>query len=300
MIKGDPFFRKICIMDYFMIFNILLKSLLFGMISIFIRRLIWVLGSEKTSLKEKFNASLFIEYLFFTVIYFMAFLIESWMGISDVQYLFLGILTIPLFLSFDFVIKPYYYDFFERSSVRDRQWERAILERYQKNVKVYLLKKDITNIYATGFYGSSKSILIGETLLKKIDQGHVMNLVGHELGHLDHNHLIRTYLANFCAMAIFMISAYWFYPFFSSLNGYLEGISVFCHGAFLGVLLVLIPGMVQKKFELEADSHAALLVGKEVYIATLNALNDITGGVMQKNTVNYPSLQKRIENVKNA
>ena len=152
---------------------------------------------------------------------------------------------------------------------REGQIERL----FQKKIKVYLLKKKVTNIYATGFYGASKSILIGEELVQKLSPDHLLNLMAHELGHLEKDHLFRAYVANFAAIVIYMISAYWVHPYFSSFNAYLEGTLVFVHGMFLGLLLVIIPGLVQKKFELEADLYAALLVGREAYIATLKALN---------------------------
>jgi Zn-dependent protease with chaperone function len=258
-----------------------------------------MLSSRKINRREIFNISILVEFIFFTLIFFIAFLISSLFDFTNFYYLALGILIIPVFLSFDFMLKPYFYDFFDRCSVRDIEREKQIEVLFQKKIKVYLLKKNITNIYATGFYGSSKSILIGEELVHRISQNHLLNLIAHELGHLEKNHLFRTYIANFVAIGLYMISAYWMHPYFSSFDAFLEGAFVFLHGMFLGLLLVFIPGLVQKKFELEADVFAALLVGKEEYIATLNALNEITHGVMEKNAINYPSLQKRIYNVKN-
>src|SRR5690606_15245174 len=96
--------------------NPFVQSLLFGFISIFIRRLVWILSSGKIEM-GMFNRTILVELLFFTLIFFITILISSLFDFADLYFLVFGILSIPFFLSFDFIIRPYFYDFFDRSSI---------------------------------------------------------------------------------------------------------------------------------------------------------------------------------------
>lgn len=280
--------------------EILFKGGFLALTIVLIRRIMVVFSAKKVFWKELLDPrALLVEFIFLCLLMTSFLIIE---GLVDKKfYLFLigAFLLVPLVMSFDFLIKPYFYAFFDRSSRRSPYFEKVIKERFDRDYFVYILDKEIVNVYATGLYGKSKSILIGKGLLEKMDEKHVLNLLAHEIGHLDQNHMFRAYLANITASAIFMISSYLLYPLFATFGEYTEGAMVAIHGCFLGLLLLIIPGFVQKKFELEADRYAANMVGKEDYCDTLLKLNEITNREMEKTTINYPPLSKRLKSVHN-
>lgn len=261
----------------------------------------FIFSSKKVVWKEIFDPrSLFIEFMFLCLLSISFLIIEDLFDTKFYIFLISAFFIVPLMLSFDFLIKPYFYSFFDRSSSRSPYFEKLIMQLYGRNYFVYILDKDIVNIYATGLYGKSKSILIGRGLLEKMEEKHILNLLAHEIGHLDSNHLFQAYLANITAISIYMISSYFLFPVFATFGDYTEGALVAIHGCLLGLLLVVIPGIVQKNFELEADSYAANIVGKEVYSDALLKLNEITNLEMEKETFNYPTLSKRLRNVQNS
>ena len=68
-------------------------------------------------------------------------------------------------------------------------------------------------------------------------------------------------------------------------------------GLFGGLLLWYVSGKVQYKLELQADSFAAFVVGKENIISSLKQLDKLSDGDVSKGGISYPTLKKRIENI---
>src|SRR5699024_9845861 len=106
------------------------------------------------------------------------------------------------------------------------------------------------------------------------------------------------YLSALLALLIGYISTFYFYPLLETMNFNLHVLRA-VHGAiFYGLPLWLIPGLVQRRLEYQADSFAADVVGKDNYFGTLSKLDQLTDGGVEKGGLTHPALGKRINNLK--
>jgi Zn-dependent protease with chaperone function len=277
----------------------ILNSIFFGAIIFSIRKIaIFFSSREKLVVNFRKNIQMnLVELLFFSTVYFIGEFISEKIQIVEMNYFFLALVIIPLFLSFDFFLKPYYYNFFDKKSERLFNVEEFILKKIGIKIIVYKISTNDLNMYATGILNESKSILIGGKMLNLLTKDELYNIVYHEIGHLRKNHLLVLYLINVGVMICYFFSALLMHPIFLSFSLFFEGLFVFCHGMVLGLFLVVVPGAIQKKLELSADREAIKYTSKNSFISTLNKLNSLSNGRMDRKSINYPTLSERIKNV---
>lgn len=90
------------------------------------------------------------------------------------------------------------------------------------------------------------------------------------------------------------ISTFYFYPILENMTFNIHVLRA-VHGAlFYGLPMWLIPALFQRRFEYQADSYAAKIVGKENYVGSLIKLDKLTKGAVEKGGMTHPSLKKRI------
>jgi Zn-dependent protease with chaperone function len=112
------------------------------------------------------------------------------MGLLSVPFLFATMLIMPLW------IDPLYNKF---GPMKDKALERRILELAERagieGSRVFEVEKSVdtkaVNAYVTGVLGS-KRIVLWDTLLAKLDPPEVLTVMGHEMGHYNLGHVVRS------------------------------------------------------------------------------------------------------------
>ena len=215
--------------------------------------------------------------------------------LSFIILILLGVTFGSLLISYNFFLYPFIILLrvkkYETSTYYE-QWAKLTIN---KSINIRLINEEMTNAYATGILPISKVILLSKPLVSQMLEEDVKNLIYHEYAHLKYNHLLIMYVSNVVCCTLSIISASHFYPIFESSS--YTGLFVGLHGSVFGVFYILIPGIVQRRLEYQADKYAADSVGSASYISTLIKLNTITNGGLDKKVINYPNLQNRITNV---
>ncbi|MGH7491338.1 MAG: M48 family metallopeptidase [bacterium] len=131
-------------------------------------------------------------------------------------WLYTGLLFIP-FLFLIMLISPIWIDplFNDFGPMNDKALEAKILSLAEKagieGSRVYEVNKSVdtktVNAYVTGFMGT-KRIVLWDTILAKLDEGELLFVMGHEMGHYVLNHVIKGIL--FFSLLI-MLSLYGIY-----------------------------------------------------------------------------------------
>lgn len=179
----------------------------------------------------------------------------------------------------------------------DHTFVTTLTERLPKNYKVLIINKKSTNAYATGILPFSKVILLGRSLLQSFTRPQLEAILGHEMGHLKLNHLMKIYFVNL-VWTLTTVTVFQLYvgPFFAGSSFFVLLLGLY-YGIFLGAGLLFVSGFAQKKFEKEADAYAAALVGKETVKEVLIMLNEQLQGKMNNWSWNYPTVEERIRHV---
>ena len=209
--------------------------------------------------------------------------------------IFISILSTSFLISYGFFVYPFLIFLRKNKFKVSQHYQNWAKLNINKDITIRILKHDIVNAYATGVLSASKVILLTDKIIEKMDETDIKNLLYHEYAHLKYNHLLFLYLSNVLCCSLSIISASHFYPIFETLQS--PGLLVAFHGALFGGLYILVPGLVQRKFEHQADYYASSIVGANSYSATLIKLNIVTEGGLEKKTINYPTLNERIRNV---
>jgi Zn-dependent protease with chaperone function len=214
---------------------------------------------------------------------------------SYINIIMMGIAFGSFLMSYGFFIYPFLILFRKNKFKTSYDYQQWAKDNISSNLNVRLLDSDIINAYATGVLSASKVILLSNQLINQMSSGDIKNLIYHEYAHLKYNHLLILYFSNVLCCSLSVISASHFYPLFEETEN--PGILVAFHGALFGFLYILIPGLVQRKLEYQADRYAAQKVGATSYTQTLVRLNTITKNGLEKKAINYPNLKERISNV---
>ncbi|MCL2501548.1 MAG: M48 family metalloprotease [Bacteroidales bacterium] len=207
------------------------------------------------------------------------------------------VLMVSFIPSYNFLISPLQYLFFKKTYYRDKRFEQLLAnENYIYNIRI--VKGNLNNAYATGILPYTKTILIGEKLVKNMTWEQIQGIVFHEIGHLKYKHLNRLYFANLLIFPIFYCLSL-LRAQVPMLNNslFMQYLSVFLVGTFWGLLLWYIPGKIQYKLELQADSFAASVIGNENMISALKRLHELGNNKVPKWNIAYPTLDKRVENI---
>jgi STE24 endopeptidase len=128
-------------------------------------------------------------------------------------WLYTGILTVPFIFFMVFIqpiwVAPLFNDFGE---MKNKELEAKILALADRagieGARVYEVNKGVdtktVNAYVTGL-GSTKRIVLWDTLLAKLDEKEILFIMGHEMGHYVLNHVLQGVVF---AMAVVFIGLY--------------------------------------------------------------------------------------------
>ena len=128
-------------------------------------------------------------------------------------WLYTGILTVP-FIFFMVLIEPIWVEplFNDFGEMKNKQLEAKILALADRagieGARVFEVNKSTdtktVNAYVTGL-GSTKRIVLWDTLLNKLDEKEVLFVMGHEMGHYVLNHVLQGVLF---AVAVVFVGLY--------------------------------------------------------------------------------------------
>lgn len=182
-----------------------------------------------------------------------------------------------------------------------------------ENVFKFDMSKDTkkANAAFTGL-GKSKRILLGDTLLDGFTTDEIETVIGHELGHYKHKHIIKNIIIGTAAsfLTLFLIACLYriSLPVFG-FNSILQ-ISALPLIALWGTVISLIEtpltNMLSRKYEYQADEYAVTETKKPAaFINTLNKLTDQNLGDKDPHPFvewyyySHPSIKKRIAAIVN-
>ena len=211
----------------------------------------------------------------------------------------LSYLTLAVFLSaiavYPFAIRPWFL-LRSRSVARDHETEAAHAALLA-GTHVYHTDGIRANAYATGGVGSSGVILLSDDLRTGMTPEALSGLLAHELGHLRLGHLPKLYGATLLAMACGLSLNAAFEADLTVLLPHIHYRAGVCGGLFYGVPMVLIPGLLQRRLERQADQYAALVTSPRAVAAMLYRLDELSGGAVTRGGLPYPKLAARLASI---
>ena len=208
--------------------------------------------------------------------------------LSEVVISGLIFLVISIVPTYEYLIAPL---FIIRNKKLIQKRLNIIIENIPGSIQVSIVDKEFANAYAIGVLSNTKAILISKDLVNNMTQLELNGLIAHEVGHLENNHLFKLYLSSLVALLFGYLSTFYFYPIIEN-SGYNIHVLRAVHGSlFYGLPIWLIPGWFQRKFEYQADVHAAKIVGEENYINSLKKLDELANGSVKRGDVTHPTLK---------
>lgn len=255
-------------------------------------------GFQKEVIRSLDKTNMITEWLFWVISFsvFMYFLRHQ--GQVDKGLLIvMGILLGSFIISFGFMVSPILILLQKRKytiALDYQNWAKATIDQ---RIQIRIIQQDQANAYATGIFFPYKIILLTEPLIQNMQEVDIKNIIYHEYAHLKNNHLFILYLSNVLCCSISVFSSSYFYPLIETTTH--PGLLVTLHGAVFGVLFIIIPGLVQRQLEYNADKYAAMAVGGDAYKKSLLQLNSITQKGLEKKVLHYPHLRERLKHVSN-
>lgn len=168
---------------------------------------------------------------------------------------------------------------------------RKTIDRYTfvEDYKVVETNMPRANAYATGILPFSKTIIVGKGIDEHLNEQEQRALIYHEIYHHKANHMLKFYLLS---MVIYVIAACIWSWYLRKLPGneYLH-IGLF-YGAVAGVYQI-VQGLVQRRFEKQADLYSVQQMGSYAQISALRKLYALSGTPENQKAINYPTLAQR-------
>jgi len=151
-----------------------------------------------------------------------------------------------------------------------------------ENVYLFNMSKNTkkANAAFTGL-GSTKRILLGDTLVSNFTPDEIETVIAHELGHYKRRHIIKnifigalfSFLTFFLMAKFYDLSLVWFG--FSNRTDIAALPLLMIWAMIIGVVQTPVSNYISRRFEYEADEYAVLSSGKnESFIEALNNLTD--------------------------
>lgn len=235
----------------------------------------------KRNLSELSLKALAIGWLLLFVLFMMAF---SLVHIVKDNSLIINLLLLVIFVS----VSPTYSFIIEPIILYSR---RKNIDRYSfvDGYKVVETNKPRANAYATGILPFSKTIIVGKGIDEHLNEQEQRALIYHEIYHHKANHMLKFYLIT---MVIYVIAACIWSWYLRKLPGneYLH-IALF-YGGVAGVYQI-VQGLVQRRFEKQADLYSVRQMGSYAQISALRKLYALSGTPENQKAINYPTLAQR-------
>jgi STE24 endopeptidase len=178
--------------------------------------------------------------------------------------------------------------FYKIVPIEDEELKMRILKLSEnagmkvENVYTFDMSKNTkkANAAFTGL-GSTKRILLGDTLIKNFTLNEIETVIAHELGHYKKKHIIKnifigalfSFLTFFLIAKLYDLSLGWFGFALRTEIAALPLLALW--GMIIGVIQMPVSNLISRKFEYEADTYAVISTGKaDDFITTLNKLTE--------------------------
>lgn len=206
-------------------------------------------------------------------------------------------LFLPIITSFEFIFRPLLL-FLQSNLKQEKDLSKWLKTAHGISLRIYCYKGELVNAYATGAVPFSNTIILGDALIKKLDERSLKTIILHETGHLVLNHLFSLYLVNVLSMSLFaFILSFLFY-----LNLGSEFLNILVFGTVAavagGIIFDFAPRVFKKRIEHQADLYATKRMCVETFKQALVQLDKISDGRVRKGGRGYPTLDERVNYVK--
>lgn len=266
--------------------SIISLSACFAAIMVLMPIVITILFSGKNikrNLSELSLKALVIGWIALFVMFMVAIFVVHHLYAKD-NGLIMSLLLIMICVS----VSPTYVYFIEPIILYSR---RKTIDRYTfvEDYKVVETNMPRANAYATGILPFSKTIIVGKGIDEHLTDQEQRALIYHEIYHHKANHMLKFYLLS---MVIYVIAACVWSWYLRKLPGneYLH-IALF-YGGVAGVYQI-VQGIVQRRFEKQADLYSVQQMGSYAQISALRKLYVLSGTPEGQKAINYPTLAQR-------
>jgi STE24 endopeptidase len=166
------------------------------------------------------------------------------------------------------------------------------------------------NAYFTGIFGS-KTVVVFDTLLEKLNSNEVIAVIAHELGHFKHKHVLKQSVVHLFSFGLFFYAASWVFnmPDISQSFGFTQHSShialLVCFWIYASVFGLLSPiqNVWSRKHEREADDYALTEAKAEDLASGLTKLTSNSKGLPIQHPwysayhYSHPPLMERLERI---
>jgi STE24 endopeptidase len=210
---------------------------------------------------------------------------------GGILFIFLVMVSFSLLFSFIFpvVIMPLFYRIkpLEKGTLEEKI--QALLDRTGLSIRgVYTADQSRRSAHANAMvagFGSSKRIILFDTLLEKMDENEILSVLAHELGHWKERHIFILQAAALVEQAILflLLGLMWNSSFSETVFG-LAGMTMprlvillFILSGIMGLILSPLENLLSRKLEFRADSFAMDQTAPEHFSSALSSLasNDL-------------------------
>ena len=207
----------------------------------------------------------------------------------------ISILVVFFLMSYTFVLSPILSIKLNKNFVSAPEYTEYINEKFNAKMVVRIVDCDLKNAYATGILPFYKIILLGKPLIEQMTDLELKGIIAHEYAHNKYNHILKIYIVSLIGI---LLNFALFYLFMKVNLHIPEAFKFALLGGIGGFInFTLLPGIFRKRFEYQADSFAAGIVGPNNYEGALVRLDEMTGGALTRCSSTHPTLQQRIRNI---
>ena len=177
-------------------------------------------------------------------------------------------------------------------------WNKERINTYTiaSGYRVVETAEPVYNVYATGVLPFSKTIIIGKDLDKQLTNCELSALLHHEIYHHKASHMLKLFMVTSILFSLAAIINLWVVlPYVKGLglSASAEALRVSLFWGGIGCINVLASGLVQRRFEKQADLYSVRQMGSYAQISALRKLYALSGTPENQKAINYPTLAQR-------
>ena len=279
--------------------KIIAASALLGANYLFVSLIISAFTFKKLRWQDLINTRIMILnsiffMILFTLIFWVLFKLVVVPELPEIVISIVSFMFLVLIPAYEYFIVPY---LILRNNEITEVPQKILHIKIPENIKVFVVEKEFTNAYAMGALPNSKTVIISKDLYNSMSKSEIGGVIAHEVGHLMKGHAFKLFLSTLFACFIGYVSTFYFYPLIDN-SGYNIHVLRGIHGGFFyGLPLWLIPSVLQRIFEHQADKYAAKVTSEDNVISALEKLDNLSGGRVSKGGITHPPLKKRIDSI---
>lgn len=179
--------------------------------------------------------------------------------------------------------------------------QKAIYEKLQVHIPVYITNENCINAFAIGLFKKNRFIVVGNVLVAACTEEEVIAILCHEYGHHKHRDLVKFFLFMSLGLLCFLIFRDSFLTFCHFvMPGISEPTAIGLYGGLNGLIFGgILFSRLSHHAEYEADYYSATHNTQAPMIMVLQKISELSEHLFDKGGITHPSLEKRINNIKN-